>query len=610
MCGILGSINFPLDLDKTRNLLRHRGPDEQSEYHESNVWFNHFRLSILDVAGGKQPMHRNDLVVIFNGELYNHKEVREKYNLQCSSNSDTETLLAAYEKYGTKALSFFDGMFAIALYDKRERKIVLARDRAGKKPLYIYKKNEEIVFASELRALQNIVKLELDKKSISSYFRFGFMYNQETPYSNVQELQGGHYAVIDTETASLEIKKWWSIDSFYATENNLDFQESMSQVDDILINSVQRRIDSSDLEVGSFLSGGIDSGLVTAIGAQIQPNIKTFTVTFNGQYDEAPLAKLVSNKYNTDHTEINIDFNDLESDIIKIITNYGEPYCDSSSIPSYYVSKAAKEHITVVLNGDGADELFGGYRRYVPFKHANFFNLSPSKKKLIEFLFKSLPTSNSKKSYYNYLYRLLDFARKDGPDLYLSASSDIFEGYQENLNADSISSNFIGDFERIVSSSNSSLKKIMELDFNTILFGDLLVKMDIATMAHSLEGRSPFMSKEMLEFAPTINDKFKINKKQTKFILRELGRKYMPAELIDQPKRGFEIPLKDWVNTNLKEVIFSYLDADCLSGEFVNRSFIERLKYKGDEFPQEKRAKMLWSLFSFEVWYRNLAKHA
>jgi asparagine synthase (glutamine-hydrolysing) len=611
MCGIIGSVNYLLDIPSIHKAMLHRGPDEQNEYREDGVHFYHFRLSILDVEGGKQPMTYEHLTIIFNGEIYNHLEVRKKYNLVCKTNSDTETILALYIKIGERCLDEFDGMFAFAIYDKKKQEIFLARDRAGEKPLYIYKNNKQLVFASELNALKAILPLEINEGNIANYMRLGSMYRSQTPYKNVTELSGGHFAIIDILSSSLHEKKWWGIDDFYLKSTTDSFEQAIDKTNQYLIQSVKRRIDSSDLEVGAFLSGGIDSGLVTAIASQHTSNLRTFTVSFKGDYDEAPLAKLVADKYNTNHTEIKVSFDNLINDVEDIICNYGEPFFDSSAIPSYYVSQKAKEYITVVLNGDGADELFGGYRRYVPFAYVDFFKMPSLLKLLSKNIHKVLPPAHSKKSMYNYLYRLFDFAGKNDIDTYLSSTADIMEGYLENLQLKSFGSDDIhNDFQKILNSERSGLKKIMNLDFNTILSSDLLVKMDIATMAHSLEGRSPFLSKELLEFSPTLSTKFKVKGSVTKRILRELSKEYLPPQLINQPKRGFEIPLKKWIDKDLKDVIFDYLGDNAYCYSFVDKTFVQNLKQNKVKISKEKRAKILWMLFTLEVWYKKNYVHA
>lgn len=609
MCGIAGSVNFNLSNSAVKTSMLHRGPDEQGDYITGNINFYHLRLSILDIACGKQPMHLDDrYTIIFNGEIYNHNELRSQFNLTGKTSSDTETLLLLYQKFGTEFLKYLDGMFAFAIHDKEKNIVFIARDRAGKKPLYFYNDNKKLVFASELNCLKALLPLQLEQNNFYHYLRLGTFYREFTPYKNVTELQAGSFLTIDCDTLQIEQTRWWNIHDFYLQENNDGFERSLDAVDSMLHTSVKRRLESSDLEVGCFLSGGIDSGLATAIASEYKHNLKTFTVSFNGEYNEAPLAKLVAEKYHTQHTEINISFDNLNNDLEKILTNYGEPFFDSSAIPSYYVSREAKKYLTVIINGDGADELFGGYRRYVPFSKYDFFKKNSLVKGGATFIKKLLPPSDNKKSKYNYLYRLASLASKSNLDIYLSAGVDIFEDHENNIiaNYDYLET-IKQDFDKIAGSKLSGLKKIMNMDFDTNLFSDLLVKMDIATMANSLEGRSPFLSKEILEYVPSMNDKYKINGGTTKYLLRNLAKKYLPQELINQPKRGFEIPLKDWVNGQLKNMMNDYISSSTsLNKTIISTKFVQDLLSNKIKISQEKRAKILWTIFSMEVWYKKV----
>ncbi len=610
MCGIAGSVNFKLPYRVIDRQMLHRGPDEQNGFIEDNVNFYHLRLSILDIAGGKQPMQLDGrYTIIFNGEIYNHNEIRAKLNLRGNTSSDTETILLLYQKFGVDFLNYLEGMFAFAIYDKQQKQLFIARDRAGKKPLYFFNDGEKVVFASELNCLKGLLPLQMDNAQFYHYLRLGSFYKSATPYKDVQELNAGHYLLIDCNNLSITNKCWWNIAGFYKKPNSDSFEEGLYKVDTYLNAAVKRRVESSDLEVGSFLSGGIDSGLVTAIASHYNNKIKTFTVSFAGEYDEAPLAKLVASKYQTHHTEIQISFDHLKNDIEKILCNYGEPFFDSSAIPSYYVSLAAKKHLTVILNGDGADELFGGYRRYVPFARYDFFNTNAVLSNVAAVSKRLLPAPNNKKTKYNYLYRLLSLASKSNLEIYLSAGVDILEDYEDNIlnpGHDYLQA-MRTDFNAIANSDISGLKKIMQMDFDTTLFSDLLVKMDIANMANSLEGRSPFLCKELLEYAPGMNDNFKINGSTTKYLLRQLSKKYLPSELVNQPKRGFEIPLKSWVGHELKEVVFDYVGAaNAISRTFFKAGFLNNLLNNNIKMPAEKRAKILWSLLSLEIWYKKV----
>ncbi len=608
MCGIAGTINYQFSYDDVIKTMGHRGPDERNGYQNKNVNFFHLRLSILDIGGGTQPMHLGEkFTIIFNGQIYNHVELRKKFNLTGHTSSDTETLLLLYEKTGTDFLEHVDGMFALVIHDKIKNELFIARDRAGKKPFYYYADDKKFCFASELNCLKSIAPLTIEYKNFYSYLRLGSFYRQFTPYKNVTELTAGTYIIVNCNSLEIQQTRWWNIHDYYVKNNNDSFESSLQKTDDYLHTAVKRRMESSDLEVGCFLSGGIDSGLVTSIASEYKKNLKTFTVSFAGEYDEAPLARLVADKYHTQHTEIKISFDHLKDDLEKILANYGEPFFDSSAIPSYYVSRAAKEFVTVILNGDGADELFGGYRRYVPFAQYDFFKKNIFINATASLIKNILPTPHNKLSTYNYLYRLAALASKSGLGIYLSSGVDIFEDYEHNFIEPGYDylQPIKKDFDAIAGSNLSGLRKIMNLDFDTNLFGDLLVKMDIATMANSLEGRSPFLSKELLEYIPSINDSYKIKGKTTKYLLRSLAAKYLPAALIRQPKRGFEIPLKKWIDNELKEIVLDYLtSSECFYKNFIKKNFVQDLLDKKINVASEKRAKMLWTLLSMEIWYK------
>lgn len=588
----------------------HRGPDDQNEWTHDNVAFFHLRLSILDIAGGRQPMTLyNRFTIIYNGEIFNYRALIQQFNLPVVTQSDTEVLLLLYEKLGENCLQYLDGMFAFAIYDLEKKNIFIARDRAGKKPLYYYSDSEKILFASELNGLKSQLPLEIEERNFYQYMRLGVFYRQFTPYKNVSELRAGTYLNINVTTLEIKETRWWNVNDYYQQNCKDSFAESIEKTELYLQQAVKTRIESSDLEVGCFLSGGIDSGLITAIASQYSQNLKTLTVSIEGEYDEAPFAKLVADKYGTNHQEISISFDNLKNDVEHILTAYGEPYFDSSCIPSYYLSKAAKEYVTVVLNGDGADELFGGYRRYVPFSKYDFFSKGKAVTTLANALNKILPPSHDKKSNYFFITRLLSFATKSNLEIYLSAGLDLIEDYEQHIRSGSY--NYLqpmrDDFNAITGSPISGLKKIMNLDFDTNLFSDLLVKMDIATMAHSLEGRSPFLSKDLMEYAPGLPNSFKVKGGTSKYLLRQLSKKYLPTPLINQPKRGFEIPLKNWINNELKEMVYGYIDAaDALNKRLIDGVFVHSVLENKGRLPAEKRAKILWMLFCMEVWYKNV----
>jgi len=599
MCGIAGAINYKkYDLEGMKDSLYHRGPNEQDIFYENSIALLHTRLSIQDLSNGHQPFHYSSYSMVFNGEIYNHLELRKTVlkEYKFFTTSDTETLLYMYIKFGSGMFEYLDGMFAFCILDRKKNHLFLAKDRAGKKPLYIYNDSDGILFASEINAIKvGVQNLKINKEAIESYLRNGIFFCANTAFNKLVNLQAGHYVTIDIDTLQISAYRYFNILDFYSKPSSMSFEESLKEVDNILHKSIKDRLESSDLEVGAFLSGGIDSSLVVAIASSYQKNLKTFTVKFSDGYDESHLAKLTANKYSTDHHELNISMH-LKEDIEAILCNYGQPFMDSSAIPSYYVSKEAKKYVTVILNGDGADEIFGGYRRYVPATNGMLDMASK-----FSFLTKVLPKPHNKKSLYNYGYRLLSMANKKGLDFYASSTGDIFED-EYNFDKNSIDENMDNFITKV---DLDPLSKMLYLDFNILLFSDLLVKMDIATMSQSLEGRSPFLSKYMLEFVPTIKNQYKIKRSSTKHILRELSKKYLPRELITQPKRGFEVPLKKWVENDLKENIFDNLRGDSFSSEFIDKKFIYDVLNKKINISNEKRAKMLWTMYCLEVWNKN-----
>jgi asparagine synthase (glutamine-hydrolysing) len=598
MCGIAGLINYRSDhLDIIIKTLFRRGPDSQNTYKYRNIHLIHTRLSIQDISQGSQPFHIGNYVIIFNGEIYNHLSLRSKVNnYRFKTQCDTETLLALFIEYGIDALNDCDGMFAFAIFDKKSNKLFLGRDRAGKKPLYFIKNNDSFIFASELNTMRaSVNSLKIDASEIYAYIRNGFFNKKKTPYQGVFQVAPSYVYTVDLNSFVIERSCYFRYVDCYKKDKISNFDIALNRVDKCLHESVKHRLLSSDLEVGAFLSGGIDSSLIVAIASNYVDKLKTFTVKFEEGFDESQLAKLTAKKYKTNHTELSISM-DLKNDVENILLNYGEPFMDSSAIPSYYVSREAKKHVTVVLNGDGADELFGGYRRYVPAANG-WLKLASN----LTFLSSMLPIPHNKRSTYNYLYRMLKVSTKTGLDFYNSATNDIFEDvyrFESNPTFSDMNQQILD----INSENISELSKMLIMDFNFILPGDLLKKMDIATMANSLEGRSPFLSKSMLELAPTLNDKYKISGIKTKVILRELSKKYLSKELINQPKRGFEAPLKNWVEGDLRENIFDRINKDCYSRQFIEWNFISKLLNNKLDVSSEKRAKMLWTLYSLEVW--------
>tara|TARA_Y100001958_G_scaffold30445_1_gene19621 strand:+ start:36359 stop:38218 length:1860 start_codon:yes stop_codon:yes gene_type:complete len=614
MCGFACAINIDnISPDKIHKSMIHRGPDSKGSFSDENLQIFHNRLSIQDLSkDASQPMIYKNYIIAYNGEIYNHLELRGMISEYLfKTNSDTETLLYLFIKFGKNCLNHIDGMFSFIIYNTDSKKVFFARDRAGKKPFYYYKNNKMVFLASELKTMTESIRTSINPVNINFFLRAGFFYKSQTPYENIHELPSGSYGWLDVTNLKIEINKWWDISKLYRLEKlTITENDALEKIDYALKKSIKRRLSSSDLEVGSFLSGGIDSGIISAIASRYNNNLKTFTVSFDGQYDESKLSDLVANKYELNHRTLKIDYNNLSHEIEKILCNYGEPFSDSSAIPSYYICKEAKKYLTVIINGDGGDELFGGYRRYVPYKYYNFLKSDSYIKFILSLYAKLAPTSQNKMSINSFLHRLASLSsKKSVVETYLSSTTDIFEGHlnyfeDENLGFDQISN----DINQSIVKIENSLDLMLATDFDTLLFGDLLVKMDIATMSNSIEGRSPFLGKEILEIAPLLPNKYKVNNFTTKYILRKLAKKYLPNEIIKQPKRGFEVPLAYWIDNQLKTIVSDYLISPKISTEYIDSSFIQKLLSKNLNVSPIKRAKMIWNIFTLEVWYKNYQK--
>ena len=597
MCAVLGAVNFQtLDLHRFSQSLLHRGPDEQKHYTQDNVFLGHNRLSIVDINHGQEPFFYQDFAFIFNGEIYNHLELRTQLQeFSFNSNCDGETFFYLLLKFGDQAFAMVDGMFAACLLDNKNKTLKLMRDRIGKKPLYYYQDNERFIFASELKGLKAVLSLSPNEKNIAHFLRTGLFLAPYSAYHNVFSLEPGTVLELNTRTLSSSKRSYFNLEECFLQNTKLNFQEALQSLEMILKQSVKNRLLSSDLEVGVFLSGGIDSGLVTAIASEFTDSLKTFTVRFKGSFDESDLAKQVAKKYNTKHEILEINSN-IQDDILKILLQYDQPFIDDSAIPSFYVSLFASKHLTVVLNGDGADELFAGYRRYMPFRY-DFNRL-----KFLSILLPLLPKPKDKISILSYCYRLLKLlSKKDIITQYLSAGVDIFEDFEDHLIIREVNAlqNLLTNHRKL---NLSPLNTMLLNDMKSILPSILLTKMDIATMSHSIEARSPFLSKDMLNFACTLSDSFKIRNFQGKFILRQLAKKYLPKEIICAPKRGFELPLIQYVEHDLKDIIFTYLTNSSYFANYINKDFVSKVLNNEIVVDRQKRAKMLWSLFCLEVW--------
>ena len=611
MCGIAGTINFAVDIAQVHACLQHRGPDSQTSKVLNTVQLIHTRLAIVDIIGGAQPMSFDDsLHIIFNGEIYNHQSLRSEFNLQCKSESDTETVLALVALMGMDCLALLDGMFALALYDATSNTLTLARDRAGEKPLYVWQDGVSMMFASELNTLSTLLPLNVRPDAIKYFLSCGVISGSDTPFEQVTEVLPGECWIVDCHDAGITKQRWYDRKSLIACNTHADTRQEtehtlLASLDDQLRQAVSDQLLSSDREVGAFLSGGIDSGLVTAMAVKTlgeTRKLSTFTVSFDGQFDESALAATVARRYGTRHQVLQVDFGNLAQDVETIVNNYGEPICDDSVIPSWYVCQAAREHVPVILTGDGADEQFGGYRRYVPYAIFNLFTPSAEDDSEAGSWWKSLPTPKRKQGLYNYGYRLVQLLSSDGLQRYISATTQIDGSF---LKHPQFPPDLLKCHADVAHLDISHLQRLMLMDFTTLLSGTLLPKIDIAAMSHSLETRSPFLSARILAFSKTLPDKYRIRGTTTKYLLRKLAEQYLPAQVCSAPKRGFETPLAKWVDGLLREPIHDLLQPDnaCIR-DYCQPGAVDSLLNASAKLAPQQRARWLWAMYTTELWLR------
>ncbi len=628
MCGILGFWvrradayeEYKSNLPIATKLLAHRGPDASGSWfdRESLICLAHTRLSIIDLSdNANQPMvgPSGRSFIVFNGEIYNYLEIRRTLSadgVQFKTSGDTETVLALYEKYGIRCLDFLRGMYAFALWDASTKKLFLARDRVGKKPLYFSFCDGCFCFASEIKALKCFLpqrSLEINQRALDEYLTFGFISGNKTIYTNIHELLPGHYLVITgPELRETRVKKYWEIE--WSLKGRTCFAEAVEETDRLLTEAVKLRL-RADVPVGIFLSGGIDSGLVTAIASRLQdtPCI-TFSVGFeNDPLDERPLAKMVSNKYGTRHYEILIK-PDIASVLPEIVRAYDEPFADASAVPTFYVAEFASNHLKVVLNGDGGDELFCGYRRHVA---ANILQkmkrtgIDVPANVLATLFINRCPVPAKHRSSYGFLFRFLRGMGGSVSDRYnawftdgftASEKENLYDGPFHDYANEEINS-FLENFKGL-----DELDRMIAFDFTWSLPYDLLVKMDIASMYHSLETRSPFLDQELVEAVLHYPTCTKLRWFETKPILRKLARKYLPDDVARAPKRGFEIPLAKWLEGDLKELAEDvFFSRNNILGDRFSLSFLEKLLNKENIRLEPGRwATLIWILLMLGLW--------
>jgi len=616
MCGIVGIIDYTKSsskelLQEMTDTLHHRGPDDRGydffEEKSYQLGFGHRRLSIQDLSThGHQPMSYENLSIIYNGEVYNFKEIREELetlDYSFFSNSDTEVILKAFHQWGLKSVDRFRGMFSLSIYDKEKEKIYIVRDRAGVKPLYYYQKDGLFLYGSELKAFYLHPKFQkaINKDALSLYLQFGYIQAPHTIFQDTYKLKPAHYLEYDLKLNLFEIKPYWDIINFYNQKLDISYDDAKDSLEQILIDSFSLRM-VSDVPVGTFLSGGVDSSLVTAI---LQKNsdipINTFTIGFDDEkYNEAHYAKEIAKHLGTHHTEHYCSKQDAMDIIPQLPKLYDEPFGDSSAIPTTLVSQVAKKKVTVVLSGDGGDELFNGYTSYGLFekRYENIQNIPF--KSTIKNILNHIPDPIIKMQQYNekYYLKYLKFKNtlehQDIANMFKVSNSVFTKHEVEKILKDSYFFQKDMDYKNL-----HNLEKIMVSDFKGYLADDILVKVDRASMSISLESREPLLDHKIIEFASQLPIKYKQDKK----ILKDILSDYIPKELFERKKTGFGIPINDWLRNELKYLIDIYLDDKLIEKEAIfDVKYIQDLKFLF--FKKRNNDRKIWTILMFQMWYK------
>jgi len=646
MCGICGETDFynravkPETIKGMCDLLAHRGPDDEGmvflrgdKYFEVKrpfpthpgesgfeVGLGHRRLSIIDLSeAAHQPMANEDgsVWIIFNGEIYNFQEIRvqlEKKGHVFKSRSDTEVILRAYEEWGVDCLKQFRGMFAFALWDNNLKRLFLARDRLGKKPLVYSHRNGRFAFASEIKALLQIpwVERRVNPLAIHHYLTYQYVPSPESIFEGIKKLPPAHYLLYDSH-GNLKIERYWRLNFNSQEKRKADVEELCEIIRVKLEESVKLRL-ISDVPLGAFLSGGIDSSLVVGLMAKNGgPPVKTFSIGFEEQdFDELAYARIVSNHFGTDHHEFIVKPNAIEI-LPKLVWHYNEPFADSSAIPTYYVSKLTREYVKVVLSGDAGDENFAGYPRYLRSKYVLWFTRLPEKARrsfLPAFLrilsqspwrrktlnrladFMEMLSSHQGR---NYAEQIKIFNQKEKDDVYS-------EDFSRQVKGTDPLDYLINKYEE--GDTDDPLEKLLYLDMTTYLPEDLLVKMDIATMANSLEARVPFLDHQFIEEVAGIPSHLKLKGSTTKFILKKAFSDFLPEAIVKRRKMGFGVPVSKWFRNELKDYIYEILlDSRTLNRGYFKREGIERLLNDHIALRYDHSSK-IWALLFLEVWFR------
>ena len=628
MCGITGIYNFAnggaadgAELRRLNNLILHRGPDDEGIYLDGPVGLAMRRLSIIDLSTGHQPISNEDgtVWIVFNGEIYNFPQLRAEVEAKghtFHTRTDTETIVHLYEEYGKDCVKKLRGMFAFAIWDSREKKLFIARDRVGKKPLVYTAQNGSLIFSSELRAVADAkgVKKEINFAALDLYLALQYIPSPHTIYKNIFKLPPAH--TLTVQNGRVTVEQYWDL-PLEAKPPEISFGEAKEEVRAKLEEAVKIRM-VSDVPLGAFLSGGVDSSIIVALMSKLSSRpVRTFSIGFEEQeFSELGYAAEVAKMYGCEHTEFIVRA-EMADVLPKLAWHYSEPYADASALPSYYVARETRKHVTVALNGDGGDENFAGYLRYVAMRLAHYWDYLPGPaKKAFAAAAEVLPEKNAP---FNTLWRAKRFLRSavfsDFPSRHLKMVCFFGEDEKRALYSPAFLSALGEDLSGAKNYIGASYEKAKGLDFvnqllyvdmKTYLPEDLMVKIDIATMANSLEGRSPLLDHEFMEFCFALRGDWKLRGvNKTKWLLKESFADMLPQSIINRPKMGFGIPLGQWFRGELK----GYWQEHCLSAKALSRGYFNEaaLRNLWREHQDGKRdhGYRLWALLMLELWHEN-----
>lgn len=623
MCGIVGMITFTptqvVDFNKAVSQLRQRGPDNQAIFQHKKVQLGHTRLAIIDTSTtANQPFTdaSGRYTIIFNGEIYNYqvyRKILQARGYTFLTTSDTECLLYGYIHWGIKFLDRINGFFTFAIYDKVEETVIIARDRMGIKPLLIYQDENRFCFASEMKALLalNIPK-QLDKVSLFTYFQLTYIPPHASIFEGVHKLPSGSYALINCKEKKVQIRPYYQLN--YQEQTIDSYENTQKRLVQLLRKSVQQRL-VADVPLGTFLSGGIDSSIITALASEEVKNLHTFSIGYKDEplFDETAYALLVAKKYKTEHTVFSLTNDDLLANLFDTLNYIDEPFADPSSLAVNILSKYTKQQVTVALSGDGADELFAGYNKHRAAYQARRGGIVNSLLKNTGFIWSTLPKSRYTKA--GNLIRQLDrFStglRLSNKERYWRWASIRGENTVAKLLKYPIDYQLYNNRKKqqlsFIQEGTKGIKEVLLTDMNMVLQGDMLQKVDSMSMAHGLEVRTPFLDHTLVEFAfQQVPDRYKINGKIKKRILQDAFRAYLPTELYNRPKHGFDVPLLKWFQTSLKDLIVK----DLLHEDFIREQDIFNYKSIQNILQQlfsknpGDTPEIVWSLVVFQYWWK------